>query len=53
MGVGGVGPVRRKINRKQRKGVANVVADLAGAHRARARLPLLHERSHVKYTVAD
>ena len=30
---------RRKINGKQRKGVANVVADLAGTHSARARLP--------------
>ena len=30
--------MRRKINGKQRKSVANVVADLAGVH-ARARLP--------------
>ena len=41
------------FNGKQRKSVANVVADLAGAHRARARLPYPQERSHVKYTVAD
>ena len=36
--VGGVGSVRRKMNGKHRKSVSNVVADLAEAHRARARL---------------
>ena len=44
------GPVRRKNNGKQRKSVANVLVDLAGAH---ARLPPPNERRHMKYTVAD